>query len=87
MATVHLPKTLLPLFAGLDQVEQAGGATVSEALASLDARWPGLRDRICEPGPQLRRHILVFVDQDPAALDTPVADGSRIDVITAITGG
>ena len=87
MAEVHLPKTLLPLFAGLEPVVEAEGATVAEALAALDARWPGLMDRLCEPGPRLRRHIRVFVERDPAELGTPVADGARIDVLAAITGG
>jgi len=87
MAQVHLPKTLLPLFAGLEPEQEADGATVADALGALDARWPGLLDRLCEPGPALRRHIKVFVDREPAELATPLADGSRVDVLTAITGG
>jgi sulfur-carrier protein len=87
VAEVHLPKTLLPLFAGLDAVVTADGATVGESLIALDARWPGLMDRLCEPGPQLRAHIKVFVDRNPAELVTPVGAGARIDVLTAITGG
>jgi molybdopterin converting factor small subunit len=87
MATVHVPKTLLPLFDGLEPVQDAGGATVGEVLAQLDTRSPGLLDRLCEPGPRLRRHIRVFVDRAPAELTTPVSGQSRVDVITAITGG
>jgi molybdopterin converting factor small subunit len=62
-------------------------ATVADALAHLDRRWPGLQARLCEPGPVLRPHIRVFVDRRPAGLDTPVGPGQRVDVITAITGG
>lgn len=87
MAEVHLPKTLPPLFAGLSPVVDAQGATVAEALAELDGRWPGLLDRLCEPGPRLRPHIRVFVDSAPAELSTPVGPGERIVVLTAITGG
>ncbi len=87
MAEVHLPKTLLPLFAGLEPVVTADGATVADALKALDRRWPGLMDRLCEPGPRLRRHIRVFVDRTPAELATPVSVDKRIDVLTAITGG
>ncbi len=87
MPEVHLPKTLLPLFAGLEPVVVADGATVGDALTALDGRWPGLMDRLCEPGPRLRRHIRVFVDRTPAELTTPVSDAERIDVLTAITGG
>ncbi|MEA2293503.1 MAG: sulfur-carrier protein [Solirubrobacteraceae bacterium] len=87
MAEVHLPKTLVPLFAGLGPVVTADGATVGDALTALDGRWPGLMDRLCEPGPRLRRHIRVFVDRGPAELATPVGERARIDVLTAITGG
>jgi hypothetical protein len=87
MPEVHLPKTLLPLFAGLDPVVTADGATVGEALTALDGRWPGLMDRLCEPGPRLRPHIRVFVDRAPAELSTAVDARGRVDVLTAITGG
>jgi molybdopterin converting factor small subunit len=87
VAQVHLPKTLLPLFVGLEPVVKADGATVGDTLTALDGRWPGLMDRLCEPGPRLRRHIRVFVDRAPAELATPVGTGDRIDVLTAITGG
>jgi molybdopterin converting factor small subunit len=87
VAEIHLPKTLLPLFAGLDRVVVADGATVGDALVALDARWPGLMDRLCEPGARLRPHIRVFVDRVPAELATPVEAGDRVDVLTAITGG
>ena len=87
MAEIHLPKTLVPLFAGLQPVVTADGATVADALAALDDRWPGLMDRLCEPGPRLRRHILVFVERNQAELSTPLAGGERVDVLAAITGG
>ena len=87
MPEVHLPRTLLPLFAGLDPVITADGATVGDALVALDDRWPGLMDRLCEPGPRLRPHIRVFVNRGPAELSTPVGARGRIDVLTAITGG
>ena len=87
MVELHLPKTLLPLFADLEPVVAADGATVADALGALEGRWPGLMDRLCEPGPRLRRHIRVFVNRVPADLATPVVTGERIDVLTAITGG
>lgn len=87
MAELHLPSTLQPLFAELPRRLDVEAATVAEALERLDERWPGLHDRLCEPGPALRRHIHVYVDRERASLDTPVGEGSRIDVIAAISGG
>ena len=87
MADVHLPATLPPLFAGLPRRIEIDAGTVAEAITSLDARWPGLRDRLCEPGPTLRRHINVYVDRERADLTTALDGGSRVDVIAAISGG
>lgn len=87
MAELHLPGTLPPLFPGLPRRLDVDAATVEEALERLEERWPGLRDRLCEPGPALRRHIHVYVDRERAALETPLEARSRVDVITAISGG
>jgi hypothetical protein len=87
MAEVHLPSTLLPLFAELPRRLEVDAPSVDAALEQLDERWPGLRDRLCEPGPALRRHIHVYVDGQRAALDAPLAPASRVDVIAAISGG
>lgn len=87
MAELHLPSTLPPLFAGLPRRLELDAGTVDEALGQLDERWPGLRDRLCEPGPTLRRHIHVYVDRERAQLDTALEPRSRVDVITAISGG
>ena len=87
MADVHLPATLPPLFAELPRRIEVEAATVGEAIAELDRRWPGVRDRLCEPGPVLRRHINIYVDRERADLATSIAAGSRVDVIAAISGG
>ena len=87
VAEVHLPRTLQPLFAGLPRTVELEAATVADALGELDRRWPGLLDRLCEPGPEIRRHIHVYVDKRRAGLETELAERSRVDVVTAISGG
>ena len=62
-------------------------APSTEALDRLEEQWPGFRDRLCEPGPALRRHIHVYVDRQRADLDTALEPRSRVDVIAAISGG
>jgi sulfur-carrier protein len=87
VADVYLPSTLPALFSGLDRRLEVEAATVQEAIDRLDERWPGLRDRLCEPGDGIRRHINVYVDRERAGLDTPIGKSSRVDVIAAISGG
>jgi sulfur-carrier protein len=87
MADVHLPSTLGPLFPGLPRQLDIEAQTVSDVIDHLEREWPGLRDRLCEPGPSLRTHIHVYVNRERARLDTPVAEQSRVDVIAAISGG
>jgi molybdopterin converting factor small subunit len=87
VAELHLPSTLPALFPGLPRRLDVDAADVGEALDRLEERWPGLRDRLCEPGPALRRHIHVYVEGERAGLGTPLEPGSRVDVIAAISGG
>ena len=84
---MHVPSTLTPLFPGLERRVEVEGATVQEAIDRMNERFPGLRDRLCEPGPKLRHHIHVYVERERAGLSTPLEPGSRLDVIAAITGG
>ena len=87
MADVHLPPTLPQQFSDLPRRIDLEAGTVLEAVERLDDRWPGLRDRLCEPGPELRKHINVYVDREPAGLQTALEPDSRVDFIAAISGG
>ena len=87
MADVHLPPTLPPLFENLPRRLDVDAASVDEAIERLNEQWPGMRDRLCEPGPALRPHINVYVDRERASLETPLEAGSRVDVLAAISGG
>jgi sulfur-carrier protein len=75
------------MFADLPRRVDVEAPTVLEAIAELDRRWPGLRDRLCAEGPSLRLHIHVYVDGERGDLATPVPANARLDVIAAISGG
>jgi molybdopterin converting factor small subunit len=87
MAELYLPITLPSLYEDLPRRLEIEAATVNEAFDRLEQRWPGIRDRLVEPGPALRPHINVFVDREQAGLDTAIEARSRVDVIAAISGG
>ena len=87
MAEVHIPPVLAPLFPGMPRQLEVEAATVNEAIDRLNERWPGVRDRLVEPGPALRPHINVYVDRERGGLDSTLQPASRVDVIAAISGG
>ena len=86
---VKLPAALVRLFPEASrQVEiPASVATVDDAIDALDMRWPGMRDRICDTTPSIRRHMNVFVLGERATLETRLAPGAEVVVLTAISGG
>ena len=56
-------------------------------LDALDARWPGMRDRLSNSMPRIRPHVNIFVDGERSVLETRLRPGASILIITAISGG
>ena len=88
--SIRIPTTLRTLTGGNSEV-QVEGATVGEALQSLEAANPGFKERLFDDEGGLRRFVNVFVaDDDVRYLDgvnTPVPDGETIAIIPAVAGG
>lgn len=85
--TVVLSPALMNLFPDADREVSLDAANVDDLIDELNRRWPGMRERICDSRPAVRRHINVFVAGRRASLQTPVAQGSRVHILTAISGG
>jgi molybdopterin synthase sulfur carrier subunit len=85
--TVKLSPLLVDLFPGSSRRVELEAASVREVIDELDRRWPGMRDRICDTRPAIRKHMNVFVDGDRSTLSTPLRDGAEVFIITAISGG
>lgn len=84
---VHLPGALVDLFPGSRRHVEVEARSVREMVDALNSLWPGMRDRLCDTTPAVRRHINIFVDGERARLDTPLPAGSDVYVLTAISGG
>lgn len=71
--------------------EAVPGATVREALEAYFARHPAVRGYVLDEQGAVRHHVVVFVDArqlaDRARLDEPVAEGSAVYVMQALSGG
>ena len=84
---VRLAPLLVSLFPSAERRVEVAATTVDEMIDALDARWPGMRDRICDSTPAIRRHINVFVEGRRARLETRLAPGADVYILTAISGG
>ena len=84
---VFLPPALLRLFPGAPAQTTVPATTVAAMIDALDARWPGMRDRLCDTTPRVRRHINIFIEGQRATLQTPIRPGTEVCIMTAISGG
>ena len=87
MVVVFLPDALIRLFPGSPSRVEVAAWTIDEMLNKLDARWPGMRDRLCDSRPAIRRHINIFVEGERASLETRLPPGAEVFVFTAMSGG
>jgi molybdopterin synthase sulfur carrier subunit len=90
MSQVRVPTPLRKYTGGAEAVD-ADGATVAAVIADLDKRYPGIKERICDEGGQVRRFVNVFVNGEDIRflqhLDTPVKATDELSIVPAIAGG
>ncbi len=86
MATVRLRGQLEKL-AGGGSEHEVHGETVTELLMALEETYDALEGWILDERGVLRRHINVFVNGELATPDSPIAEGDKIEILPAISGG
>lgn len=90
MANVRIPTPLRKLTLGQELVS-VPAATVGELITVLEAKHPGLRERLLDDKGQVRRFVNIFVGEEDIrfqkGLDTPLADSSDVSIVPAIAGG
>jgi sulfur-carrier protein len=86
---VHIPTPMRQHTEGQSVVETAG-ANVSELLANLGSKYPGIQGRLFDNG-QVRRFVNLYLnDEDIRYLDnlnTAVKDGDVLSIVPAVAGG
>ena len=69
-------------------VVEAAGATVREALADLDQRYPGMRFRMIDEQDRIRPHIRLYVNSEAVEqLGHRIGQGDTLHLICALSGG
>ena len=64
---------------------------IAEVAARLNARYPGIHDRLMEPDGSLHRYVNVFVEQEngrwPGEAVTQLENGTQVWIVPNIAGG
>jgi molybdopterin converting factor small subunit len=64
---------------------------VSDALGSLEQRYPGFHDRLYDADGNLRQFINIYVNDSDIrfsqGLDTPVGERDELSIVPAVAGG
>jgi sulfur-carrier protein len=87
---VRVPGPLRRLTSGSSEVE-VHGSTVGQALADLEVRYPGFKDRLYDDSGNLRQFINIYVNDTDirfgSGLETPIGDRDDISIVPAVAGG
>ncbi len=90
-AVIRIPGLLRSYTDGAATVsldELPASATLRDALARLDTRYPGIAFRVVDEQASIRAHIKIFVDAALARdLDAMLAPGAEIMIVGALSGG
>jgi molybdopterin converting factor small subunit len=86
---VRVP-TILRTYTAGEKVVSADGSSVEAVVADLDARYPGIADRLVDES-GLRRFVNVYLNDEDVrfleGLQTAVADADSITILPAVAGG
>jgi len=67
---------------------EAEGRTLTELMANLDRRFPGIRFRVIDEQNRIRPHISIFVRRVLVRdLRCPLSPGDEVFILGALSGG
>jgi len=88
--TVLVPAPLRQFTGGESRVT-ADGATVAALIDDLEARYPGIKGRVCEGDGRIRRFVNVFVNganvRSGDGAETALKAGDEVGIVPAMAGG
>ena len=90
MAQFRIPGPLRRLSDGQTTVEVEAN-DLSSAIAALDARYPGFKDRLLDEKGELRQFVNVYLNDEDvrlgSGLHAKVGQGDEISIVPAVAGG
>jgi len=89
-ATVLIPQPLRPLTGDQPTVDGVTGS-LSDCIADLEARFPGVAERMLDEEGELRRFVNVYINGEDVrfedGLATTINDGDEVSIVPAVAGG
>jgi molybdopterin synthase sulfur carrier subunit len=74
-----------------EEIVQVSAATVGGAIAELQTRFPGIRERLLDDAGAVRRFVNIYVNEEDIRFlqnqETALKEGDEVSIIPAIAGG
>ena len=87
---VRIPTPLRKL-TNNEEVVEVKADNIGEVIAELQARFPGIKERLVDDQGEVRRFVNVYVNEEDIRFlqnqQTPLKEGDEISIIPAIAGG
>jgi len=87
---VRIPTPLRKL-TNNEEIVEVNASTIGGAIAELQSRYPGIRERLLDESGAVRRFVNVYLNEEDIRFlqnqETPIKDGDEISIIPAIAGG
>ena len=88
--TVRIPTPLRRLTDGKDRVD-AEGDRLTAVIDSLDAQFPGFKERLCDENGDIRHFVNIYVNTEDIrrldGLNTATKSGDEVSIVPAVAGG
>jgi molybdopterin synthase sulfur carrier subunit len=87
---VRIPTPLRRVTNGLEKAS-VDGDNLLQIINSLEAQFPGIRERLCDEAGDLRHFVNIYINGEDVrflqGLETDTKAGDEISIVPAVAGG
>ena len=91
MSVKVLIPTPLQKFTKDEAAVECDGSSIAELMDTLEAKFPGIKKRLCDDNGELRRFVNFYVNSEDIRFldnkDTALKDGDEVSIVPAVAGG
>ncbi|MEL6553377.1 MAG: MoaD/ThiS family protein [Cyanobacteria bacterium J06621_11] len=91
MSVKVLIPTPLQKFTKDEAAVECDGGSIAELMDTLEAKFPGIKKRLCDDSGELRRFVNFYVNSEDIRFlnnkDTALKDGDEVSIVPAVAGG